>query len=155
MSGDLVCSPKGKIQPTSPTAIQLHPHWYLAVPSLWSKADVACSDWGIKFMVDNSVLVCISSKNLHQRYGIFWSIILKISTYKLEVDAPLYLQCIFCAMFYTRKSTVRSIPLFHRLPSLIRDCCCYCCYTILSLDFTSSWSFKRILTLFVRRPGSV
>ena len=56
--------------PTFATAIQLHPHWYVAVPSLWSKADVACSDWVIKVMIDNSILVFISSKNLHQKYGI-------------------------------------------------------------------------------------
>ena len=41
-------------------------------------------------MVDNSILVCVSSENLHQKVrSFFGSIILNISTYKVKVDEPL------------------------------------------------------------------
>ena len=81
----------GKRQnPTSATAIQLHPHWYVAMPSLWPKADVACSEWRIKLMVFNSVLVCVSSKHLHQKNGrFFWIYLLKHNCLILEYDEPL------------------------------------------------------------------
>ena len=29
------------------TAIQLHPHRYVSIPSLWVEADKTCSDWWV------------------------------------------------------------------------------------------------------------
>ena len=50
---------------TSVTAIQLHPHRYMCKPIHWSKTDVTCLDCRFEFMKNNSVLVCVSSKNLN------------------------------------------------------------------------------------------
>ena len=47
------------------TAIQLHPHRYMCKPIHWSKTDVTCLYCRFEFMKNNSVLVCVSSKNLN------------------------------------------------------------------------------------------
>ena len=44
--------------------IDLHPHGYVTVPGYWSKTDVACPDGMTEFVVDHSVLVCVSNKLL-------------------------------------------------------------------------------------------
>ena len=44
--------------------INLHPHGYVTVPSYWSKTDVACPDGMTEFVVDHSVLICVSNKLL-------------------------------------------------------------------------------------------
>ena len=44
--------------------INLHPHGYVIVPSYWSKTDVACPDGMTEFVVDHSVLICVSNKLL-------------------------------------------------------------------------------------------
>ena len=44
--------------------IDLHPHGYVTVPGYWSKTDVACPDGMTEFVVDHSVLICVSNKLL-------------------------------------------------------------------------------------------
>ena len=47
--------------------IDLHPHGYVFVPGYWSKTDVAYPDGMTEFVVDHSVLVCVSNKLLTKR----------------------------------------------------------------------------------------
>ena len=46
--------------------IDLHPHGYVTVPGYWSKTDVACPDGMTEFVVDHSVLICVSNKLLRK-----------------------------------------------------------------------------------------
>ena len=45
-------------------AVYLCPHSYAAPPGDWSKAEILRSYWWIKVVPDNSVCICISTKNL-------------------------------------------------------------------------------------------
>ena len=44
--------------------IDLHPHGYVTVPGYWSKTYVACPDGMTEYVIDHSVLVCVSNKLL-------------------------------------------------------------------------------------------
>ena len=44
--------------------IDLHPHGYVTVPGYWSKTDIAYPHGMTEFLVDHSVLVCVSNKLL-------------------------------------------------------------------------------------------
>ena len=53
------------------TAIQLHPHRYVSMPSLWVETDEAGSDWWVKLIKHDSIFVLVPSKILKQNDGLF------------------------------------------------------------------------------------